>query len=341
MPRKPSKRNDGSKTKPKDTPSLKKAVGNSKTSAKKKVPTSPKPAKTAISSDKGAKNSSVSPVPKPSEGATGGSSGGSASLSPSKKRSILEILASGANITGSFEEPQFRKREQDYACTIAVEKSKKPLAIKLQQQFNSGDHVVAIILPLKDVRDWPAWEAFDTGEILRVDRGSDFERPFEVTTAYMADVLDMSARNLQLLHQKKHAKKFGRGRWDMVATVKAYLKYIKDEYQGRGGKEYSEERTKDKREQRLMRELDRRQKAEQLVDAEECKSAAFEMGVKYRKAVENLIPRVSPQLVHAKSQAKVRAILKPEIDQILTSLALNQDPKPKRKKSAGSSRKRK
>lgn len=284
---------------------------------------------------------SVHPVPKPSEGVAGGSSGSSPPLSPSKQRGILEILASGAKITGSFEEPLFRKREQDYAVTIAVEKSKKSLALKLAEQYNAGEHVVAIILPLKDVRDWPAWERFDTGEIQRVDRGSDFERTFEVTTAFMADALDMSARNLQLLVAQGHAKKFGRGRYDLVGTFKGYLAKQLDEYQGRGGKEYSEERTKDKKEQRLMRELDRRQKAEQLVDAEEYKAKAFEMGVKYRKAVENLIPRVSPQLVHAKSQAKVRAILKPEINQILTSLALNQDPKPKRKKSAGSSRKRK
>ena len=174
-----------------------------------------------------------------------------------------------------------------------------------------------------------------------MERGSDFERPFEVTTAFMSDVLGMSDRNLQLLHKKKHAVKFGRGRWDLVATVKKYLDYIRDEFQGRGGKEYSEERTKDKREQRLMRELDRRQKAEQLVDAEEYKSAAFEMGVKYRKALENLIARVASELVAAKTQAKVRAILKPEIDQILINLSLNKDPEPKRKKSAGSSRKRK
>lgn len=263
------------------------------------------------------------------------------SLKSADKLKMMDIIARAPKITGAFQEPYPRKRENDYAFTIEIEKSKKKDALNLSRYYNGGQHVVAIIVPLNDISEWPAWQAFNAEEILQAHHGSDFERAFEVTTAFMADTLDMSDRNLQLLHKKKHAKKFGRGRWDLVGTVKAYLEYIRDEFQGRGGKEFSEERTKDKREQRLMRELDRRQKAEQLVDAEEYKSAAFEMGVKYRKAVENLIPRVSPQLVHAKSQAKVRAILKPEIDQILTSLALNQDPKPKRKKSAGSSRKRK
>ena len=305
MPEAPAKRNRGGKAKSKGTLSPKSSVGNSKTSGKKAV-------------------SSKSP-----------------SQNPSNKRGILEILASGAKVTGSFEEPLFRKREQDYAVTIAVEKSKKKLALKLAAQYNAGEHVVAIILPLKDVSEWPAWERFDTGEILRVDRGSDFERTFEVTTTFMADALGMSSRNLQLLVSQGHAKRFGRGRYDLVGTFKGYLAKQLDEFQGRGGKEYSEERTKDKREQRLMRELDRRQKAEQLVDADESRATGFEMGVKFRKAIENLTPRVSAELVAAKTQARVRAIMRPEIDQILTSLSLNQDLKPKRKKNAGGSRKRK
>lgn len=253
------------------------------------------------------------------------------SLKSANPRDMMEIIAAAPKITGAYQEPYPRKRENDWAFTIEIEKARKFDAINLQKYYNGGQHVVAIIVPINDVSEWPMWKAFDTGEILQSYRGSDFERAFEVTTAFLADTLEMTPRNLQLLQKKKHAVKFGRDRWDLVGTFKAYLKAIKDEFQGRGGKEYSEERTKDKREQRLMRELDRRQKAEQLVDAEEYKAKAFEMGVKYRKAVENLIPRVSPQLVHAKSQAKVRSILKPEIDQILTSLSLNQDPKPKKK----------
>lgn len=323
MPRKSPKRNDGSETKPKGTPSLKKAVGNSKTSEKKKGSTPPKPAKTTISSDQAA----VFASPK--------------SLKSTDKRDMMEIIGSAPKVPGVFQEPKPRDREGDYLVSLTVDMTMKPEAINLSRAYNRGQHVVAIFVPLNDVSEWPMWKAFDTGEILQAHHGSDFERRFEVTTAFMADALSMSARNLQLLVKQGHAKKFGHGRYDLVGTFKGYLAKQLDEYQGRGGKEYSEERTKDKREQRLMRELDRRQKAEQLVDAEEYKAKAFEMGMKYRKAVENLIPRVSPQLVHAKSQAKVRAILKPEIDQILTSLALNQDPKPKRKKSAGSSRKRK
>lgn len=319
MPKTTPKRNRGGKAKSKGDASSKSPVGNSKTSGKKQSPRG----KGTISEEE-----TRSLIPQKS-------------LKSATPRDMMEIIAAAPKITGAFQEPYPRKRENDWAFTIEIEKSKKFDAINLSKYYNGGQHVVAIIVPINNVREWPMWKAFDTGEILQAYHGSDFERTFEVQTRFLADLLEMSPRNLQLLEKKKHAVKFGRDRWDLVGTVKAYLKAIKDEFQGRGGKEYSEERTKDKREQRLMRELDRRQKAEQLVDAEEMKAASFEMGVKYRKALENLIARVAAELVAAKTQTKVRAILKPEIDQILINLSLDKNPEPKRKKSAGSSRKRK
>lgn len=262
--------------------------------------------------------------------------------SGTKKHSkIIDIIAASPKVTGTLEEPYPRKRETDWAVTVSVDRSRKRDAIKLADRFPVGQHVVAIIIPIEHAHESAPWLQMNQGEILEAAKVSDYKKKYEVSTGFMADVLNMTDRNLQLLNKKGVAVKFGRGRYDLCATASNYVRELDKEAKGRGGQEYSEERTKDKREQRLMRELDRLQKAEQLVDAGESEATGFEMGLKYRKALDNLIPRVSPQLVHAKSQAKVRAILKPEIDQILTSLALNQDPKPKRKKSAGSRRKRK
>lgn len=316
MPKTPAKRNRGAKAKPSGGAPPKSPVRNSKTSGKNTPTTTPEPSPTASTH-------SSSPPPK--------------SLST---RALRDFFASAPITTGVLKRPSYREREFEWSVAIGVEDVRRD-TLKVLMDYPGGQHVVALFFPIKDISEWPAWKSFNTGEMLQAHHQSDFERTFEVSTSFLSDLLEMTPRNLQLLEKKKHAVKFGRGRWDLVGTVKAYMAAIRDEFQGRGGKEYSEERTKDKREQRLMRELDRRQKAEQLVDAEEYKAAAYEMGLKYRKALENLIPRVSPLLVHAKSQPKVRAILKPEIEQILTSLALNQDIKHKRKKRAGSSTKRK
>ena len=234
---------------------------------------------------------------------------------------MMEIIAAAPKVTGVFQEPYPRKRENDWAFTIEIEKAKKHDAIELSRYYNGGQHVVAIIVPINDVSEWPAWKAFDTGEILQAHHGSDFERDFEVTTTFLADLLEMTPRNLQMLEKKKHAVKFGRGRWDLIGTIKAYFGSLRDEFQGRGGKEYSSQRTR-----KLTASADREdvklaQENEKLGYIEDFESESMELSLNYREAMERIPEAIAERLVKKPVHA-IKRELAEEIKKVLEQLGI-------------------
>lgn len=286
-------------------PSLKQPAGAPKGVAGEKArpSTPPKRAKSTISKDKTAASTPLK------------------SLKSTSKRDMMEIIGSAPKVPGVFQEPQPRDRNNDYLVSIAVEMAMKPEAMDLACAFNRGQHVVAIFVPLNDVSEWPMWKAFDTGEILQAHHGSDFERTFEVTTRFMAEMLDVSDRRLQQLHQMKHAKKFGRGRWDLVGTFKAYLDYIREEFQGRGGKEYSSQRTRKLTASADREEVKLAQENEELGYLEDFESEQMELSLQYREAMERLPEAIAERLVKKPVHA-IKRELAEEIKSILEQLSI-------------------
>ena len=317
MPETSTKRNRGGKAKSKGTLSPKSSVGNSKTPTKKG-------ARGAASAGPGSKT----PAKKQSPRGKGTiSEAETRSLIPQKSlrsanpRDMMEIIAAAPKITGAYQEPYPRKRENDWAFTIEIEKARKFDAINLQKYYNGGQHVVAIIVPINDVSEWPMWKAFDTGEILQSYRGSDFERAFEVTTNFLADVLEMTPRNLQLLQKKKQAIKFGRDRWDLVGTFKAYMKAIKDEFQGRGGKEYSSQRTRKLTASADREEVKLAQENGELGYLEDFESEQMELALNYREAMERIPEAIAERLVKKPVHA-IKRELAEEIKSVLEQLGI-------------------
>lgn len=243
------------------------------------------------------------------------------SLKSADKHLLMDIIARAPKITGTFQEPYPRKRENDYAFTIEIDKAKKHDALNLSRYYNGGQHIVAIIVPLNDVSEWPAWESFNAEEILQAHHGSDFERTFEVTTAFMADTLEMSHRNLQLLVAQGHAKRFGRGRYDLVGTFKAYLKALKDEFQGRGGKEYSAQRTRKLTASADREEVKLAQENDELGYIEDFESEQMDLALNVREAMERIPEEIAERLVK-KPVHIIKRELAEEIKSVLEQLSI-------------------
>ncbi|KKL17639.1 hypothetical protein LCGC14_2483540 [marine sediment metagenome] len=235
-------------------------------------------------------------------------------------KELRDFFASAPITTGVLKRPAYREREFEWQVTVGVEDVMRE-TLKVLMDYPGGQHVVALFFPIKDVSEWPAWKQFNTGEILQAHRGSDFERTFEVSTSFLSDLLEMTPRNLQLLEKKKHAVKFGRGRWDLIATIKGYLAFIRDEFQGRGGKEYSSQRTRKLTASADREEVKLAQENEQLGYIEDFESEQMDLALKYREAMER-IPEAIAERLAKKPVHVIKRELAEEIKSVLEQLGI-------------------
>lgn len=294
--------NSAKKTKAKGAASLKKAVGNSKTPTKKKAG--------------GTSAAGSGASPQSSEHAPG-------TVKPPvllKGKSLKEFFQSAPITTGVLKRPTYREREFEWQVTIGVEDARRE-TLKVLMDYPGGQYVVAMFFPIHDVSEWPAWDQFNTGEILQAHHRSDFERTFEVSSAFMASVLGFTPTRLRQIENEGHAVKFGRGRWDLVGTVKAYLEYLRDEFQGRGGKEYSSERTRKLRASAGREEVKLAQENEELGYIEDFESEQMELALKYREAME-LIPEAIAERLAKKPVHVIKRELAEEIKGVLVQLGI-------------------
>ena len=236
-------------------------------------------------------------------------------------RTLKEFFASAPKITGALKRPSYREREFEWQVTIGVEDAKRD-TLKQLMDYPGGQHVVALFFPISDISEWPAWEQFDTGQMLEAAHGSDFEKQFEVSTSFMAATLGISDRRLQQLHKEGHAFKFGRGRWDFTATVKGYISYLRDEYQGRGGKEYSVQRTRKVRIGADRDEVKLAHESGEVGYLEEMKEAQMELALEYRNAVELITNEIAEQLANQPLHVVKKELTK-AIKDTLTQLSVN------------------
>ena len=299
------KRNGPKKSKAKKTPASGKGVNNSKTAGKKKGPSvkkkGPAPGK---------------PVPKPSKKAPD-----SIRLPvPLQGRTLKEFFASAPKTTGVLKRPTYREQQFEWNVTIGVEDAKRE-TLKPLMDYPGGQHVVALFFPISDISEWPGWEQFDTGQMLQSAHGSDFHKTFEVSTSFMSETLGVSDRRLQQLGKMGIAVKFGRGRWDYTATVKGYLKYIKDEFQGRGGEEYSKHRTRKMRIGADREAVKLAQDNEELGYIEDFKEEQKELSLDIRNALE-LIPEEVAEKISGKPVHIVKKELTKEIKKALEQLSV-------------------
>lgn len=241
---------------------------------------------------------------------------------PSSRTDFIDIIKACPKIAGTLERPEYRRREGEHFVGVTVEDERRDLVVPLFD-YPRGQRVVAIIVPIQNTSESAPWLELNPDKPLAAPKPSGFQETYEVRVLFMADVLGINKRTLQLLGGKHPEIKLGRGRYDLIATVKARLVELEAEYKGRGGKQYSDARTRDKEIEGSIKEVNLLEKCGALVPFEEVQALAQKTGLEYRRAIENLPARLAAELSAAKTPAAARRILEKEIKTILMALTKN------------------
>ena len=230
-------------------------------------------------------------------------------------KTLLEVLRTAPMFPATLPHgPMPARREKQQCVELEVQDEKRGYLLPLHN-YPRGQHMIAVLIPIANTQDALPWLSLNKqGDYLASIKPSDFTAEYEVSTGYMADALGMSARNLQLLANKNPTIKIARGRYNLVETFKAYLKTIIDEYKGRGGSEFSLARTREKEAAAKLKELELAEKRGQLTLTAEVGRIAHQMGLSYKRALDNLPTRITNK--------SVRKELKKEIKDILDGLGL-------------------
>jgi len=147
------------------------------------------------------------------------------------------------------------------------------------------------------------------------------KRPL-LPVGFIATALNLTDRRVQQLASEGIIPKAERGKYDLIPTVQAYVKYLQEQNLGQTGgsekiKNYKEEL------QRLKVEgmqLDIDEKKKILVPVEGVKELLSRMVVMTKTKMQEIPARLSPVLLNKKTVAEVHTLLKTNIQRALNEL---------------------
>ena len=148
-----------------------------------------------------------------------------------------------------------------------------------------------------------------------------------VSCKILADLLGVSGRTVRDLADKGVLVKMAHGKYDVVASVPAYIKYKIDlaiESFSKGDIDYAEARRRKELAQAQLAELDLAEKEGELIEVATVESEAFTAGKKVKDGLSNIPDRISPLLAAEADKNAIYRMLTTEINQVLEFLVTDE-----------------
>lgn len=150
----------------------------------------------------------------------------------------------------------------------------------------------------------------------------------EYSVNTIADLLLLDPRRIQQMAKEGILPKSDRGKYDLVACVQGYVRYLREQAKGKDPEKLAEEK-KIVKENRLLKELARKQKEGLLVDAEELRRELAKAFTDVKTRIRSIAPKSAQAIAHLKMEKKVerelitsiQAILQKDHDEALEELS--------------------
>lgn len=138
----------------------------------------------------------------------------------------------------------------------------------------------------------------------------------------IAKLLMMTPRHVQKLTADGVIPKTERGRYEVVAAVQGYIKYLKDRaITGNGDIDYTAEKSRLTRAQADLAEIEVARSRGDVVGADQLTRNLTNLFTEIRTNLRNIPGRVSSSLLGLTDERKLKMVLLAEIDQALTALS--------------------
>lgn len=145
---------------------------------------------------------------------------------------------------------------------------------------------------------------------------------YDVTPAIIAAAADVSTKEIRLMVQAGHIKKFTRGQYRLFSTLIAILRHNRRLIISRSLDETLEGLRKESlRKDIELKEIDIAKARGRLLDASEVRKSVIERAQVVRAAIESIPPRISALLAAESDPHRCRMILAGELRDALQKLS--------------------
>lgn len=147
--------------------------------------------------------------------------------------------------------------------------------------------------------------------------------------AVIAKLLDLSERRIQQLSREGVIPKATRGQYDLVGSVRGYVRYLRDQAVSAqaGAPDYAAERARYIRARADLAEMEASQRRGALIAVDDIEAAWIKVLTLLRTRVLALPDRLAPQVHSVSSLVETRALLGASLREALEDLA-NSDVQP-------------
>jgi phage terminase Nu1 subunit (DNA packaging protein) len=139
----------------------------------------------------------------------------------------------------------------------------------------------------------------------------------------IARLLDLSERRIQQLSREGVIPKAERGHYDLIGSVRGYVRYLRDQAQRAqaGAPDYAAERARFIRARADLAEMEAEEKRRSLIAADEIEAAWIAVLVLLRTRLLALPDRLAPQVFDQPTVGDTRNLIRAAIREVLDDLA--------------------
>ena len=139
----------------------------------------------------------------------------------------------------------------------------------------------------------------------------------------IAKLLDLSERRVQQLSREGVIPKAERGQYDLIGSVRGYVRYLRDQAQKAqaGAPDYAVERARFIRARADLAEMDAEEKRRSLIAADQIEAAWIAILALLRTRLLALPDRLAPQAYDRHTVGETRTLIRTAIREVLDDLA--------------------
>jgi phage terminase Nu1 subunit (DNA packaging protein) len=139
----------------------------------------------------------------------------------------------------------------------------------------------------------------------------------------IAKLLDLSERRVQQLSREGVIPKAERGQYDLIGSVRGYVRYLRDQAQKAqaGAPDYAAERARFIRARADLAEMDAEEKRRSLIAADQIEAAWIAVLALLRTRLLALPDRLAPQAFDQPTVGDIRNLIRAAIREVLDDLA--------------------
>ena len=139
----------------------------------------------------------------------------------------------------------------------------------------------------------------------------------------IAKLLDLSERRVQQLSREGVIPKAERGQYDLIGSVRGYVRYLRDQAQKAqaGAPDYAAERARFIRARADLAEMEAEEKRQSLIAADQIEAAWIAVLALLRTRLLALPDRLAPQAFDQPTVGDTRTLIRTAIREVLDDLA--------------------